>query len=202
MTYVLVSSGSLRGLGADAPAASVADILAQSEELLNRLNLQRMRIAGEVELLKQAKQGGPMVFPPLIPFQILFSKLDLLEFQARIDSMTALRQATEDFVSDVYNRVEAQAKDPSKDESTRLAAAKRLFRATANILRAVGDTSPIDDLAADIKEAVNGVIRDGRDALNPNEWKIPVWVYGLGILAGLYYTTQILGSLKGPSKQG
>ena len=200
MTYVIVSSGSLRGLGAPAQSGTVSAILAQSETLLDRLNVQRMRIAAEVEAMKLAKQGGPMVLPPLIPFQMLLSRIDLLEFDARINSMGALLQAIDNFVSDVYNRVEAQAKNTKLDEKTRADAAQRLFTATSNILRTAGDTSPIDDLSSDIKEAVNGIIRDAGNAARPDKWDIPVWVYGLGIVAALYYTSQIVGTFKGSSK--
>ena len=200
MTYVVVSSGHLRGLhglGADSAPETVESVLAKSQTVLDELNNQRTRLSLENGVLK-----APIRTPTILA---LLNKFGIIEIDARVDSTDNLIAATDRFVLDVYNRVEAVAKDKSKPEATRLAAAQRLLRATINILQTVGGTSPIDDFAKDIGEAVNGVIADAGKVLNPSDWKIPPWVYGLGILAGLYYTSQIIGSLgalKGPSKQG
>lgn len=193
MTYVIVSSGHLRGLrglhglGASNPPA-IAAALAQAEQLVDRLNDQRLRIAAEIMPFKAATKL-PNIFA-------LLNKVGIIEFDARINTTDELIRLIENFVGDIYNKLYAKVNDPSIDEKTRLATAQRLVSATTNILRAVGDTSPIDDFSAEIGEAVNGVLKDTKDLTQPNKWDIPVWAYGLGILAGLYYVSSIAKNLK------
>lgn len=174
MTYVIVSSGHLRGLhglGAAPAPTGVAAVLARSEAALDRLNEQRTRLLVQTEALRVGS------LPDII---------DITETKARINGMETLIAAIDNFVGGVYIRVEKQAKNPALAEEERMAAAQRLLRATTNILKAAGDTRPLTDLSEDIKEAANGMIKDTRDLLNPGSWDVPVWVYGLAGLAALY----------------
>lgn len=195
MTYVIVSSGHLRGLhglGAGNAPETVKSVLDKSQRALDALTDQRIRIVAENTAFKAATKT-PTIFA-------LLNKLGIVEFDARINATDTLIAALDSFILDVYNRVEAQALDTSKPEATRLAAAKRLLTATTNILQYAGGTSPINDFAQDIGTTVNDIIKDTGKVATPGDWKIPGWVYGVGVLAGLYYTTQILGVFKS-SKQ-
>jgi hypothetical protein len=191
MTYVVVSSGHLRGLhglGAPPAPASVQAALQQASNLLDRLGDQRNRIAAENMSFKVATKT-PSIFA-------LLAAIGVGEFDSRINATDTLLASVDNFVGNVFNRVEAQALDPKKDEQARLAAAQRLVTATTNILRAVGDTSPIGDLAADIKKTVVDIGKDTAKLLDPNSWNIPVWAYGLGVVVGLYYLSNIVTALK------
>ena len=191
MTYVVVSSGHLRGLhglGAPPAPASVQAALQQASNLLDRLADQRNRIAAENMSFKVVTKT------PIIG-QLLVA-IGLAEFESRINATDTLLASVDNFVSNVFNRVEAQALDPKKDEQARLAAAQRLVTATTNILRAVGDTSPIGDFSSDIKKTVVDIGKDTAKLLDPNAWNIPVWAYGLGAVVGLYYLSNIVTALK------
>ena len=199
MTYVVVSSGHLRGLhglGAPPAPASVQAALQQASNLLDRLGDQRNRIAAENMSFKVVARGGGVPFGPLGALVSLLAAIGVGEFDSRINATDTLLASVDNFVSNVFNRVEAQALDPKKDEQARLAAAQRLVTATTNILRAVGDTSPIGDLAADIKKTVVDIGKDTAKLLDPNAWNIPVWAYGLGAIVGLYYLSNIVTALK------
>jgi hypothetical protein len=191
MTYVVISSGHLRGLhglGAPPAPASVQAALQQASNLLDRLADQRNRIAAENMSFKVVTKT-----PTILG---LLAAIGVGEFDSRINATDTLLASVDNFVGNVFNRVEAQALDPKKDEQARLAAAQRLVTATTNILRAVGDTSPIEELSADIKKTVADIGKDTAKMLDPNEWKIPVWAYGLGAIVGLYYLSNIVTALK------
>jgi hypothetical protein len=199
MTYVVVSSGHLRGLhglGATPAPASVQAALQQASNLLDRLGDQRNRIAAENTSFKVVAGGGGVAFGPVGALVSLMAAIGVGEFNSRINATDTLLASVDNFVSNVFNRVEAQALDPNKDEQARLAAAQRLVTATTNILRAVGDTSPIGDLALDIKKTVVDIGKDTAKLLDPNAWNIPVWAYGLGAVVGLYYLSNIVTALK------
>jgi hypothetical protein len=189
MPYVIVSSGHLRGFhglgAAPAPApteASIAAVLNQAEEALDRLNGHRIRLRSQAEMLRVGS---------------LPDVLDLTETQARINATVTLAEAIENFVAGPYVRLEKQAKDKALSVEQRMAAAQNLLRATTNILRLAGDTSPLSDMAADIKKTVNDMIKDTGDLFNPGKWDIPFWVYGLGALAGLYMVSGIMDRAAG-----
>ena len=194
MTYVVVSSGHLRGLhglGAGSAPETVKSLLAKSQRAFDFLTDQHIRITAENAAFKAATKT-PTIFA-------LLNTLGIVEFDARINATDTLISALDNFV-DVYNRVEAQALNKSNPEATRIAAAKRLLTATVNILEYVNTVSPTKDFAQNIGQTVNEVLKDTEVVLTPNEWKIPVWAYGVGIIVGLYYTSQILGVFKS-SKQ-
>lgn len=178
MTYVVVSSGHLRGLGATPPNPNtvLSSVLAAADTALDRLNTQRLRLAAEASALR------------------LGNRLDVLgvgETQARINGTEALIAAIDNFVRDVYIRVEAQAKDSKRPIEERVTIANRLLTATTNILKAAGDTSPFSDLSEDIKEAVNGMMKRTKDLVTPSSWDVPLWAYGLGALAALYMISNL-----------
>jgi hypothetical protein len=179
VTYVVVSSGHLRGLSGLGATSEVAlsRLLSAAEEALERLSIQRNRLGSELTSLK-LRRG--VIFDPF-------------EMQARIDGMTSLLAAIDDFVRDRFVKVERVAKDAKLPMPERVAAAQRLLTATTNILRVAGDTSPMADLSKDIKQAVEDITKDLKQ-LNPNVWEVPVWAYGLGVLAALAMVSSIVNS--------
>jgi hypothetical protein len=175
-------------IGAPPAPASVQATLQQASALLDRLAEQRNRIAAENMSFKVVTKT-----PTILG---LLAAIGIGEFNSRINATDTLLASLDNFVGEVFNRVEAQARDPKKDEQARLAAAQRLVTATTNILRVAGDTSPIEELSADIKKTVADIGKDTAKMLDPNEWKIPVWAYGLGAIVGLYYLSNIVKALK------
>jgi hypothetical protein len=179
VTYVVVSSGHLRGLSGlgSTGEAQVTRLLSAAEEALERLSVQRNRLGSELTKLRLSRG---LIFDPF-------------EMQARIDSLNTYLSVIDDFVRDRFIKVERKAKDAKLPLPERVAAAQRLLEATTKILRDAGDTDPLKAVSKDIKQLVNDITEDVKK-LDPNVWEVPVWAYGLGVLAALAMVSSIVNS--------
>lgn len=130
----------LESLGLDGDTSTeIAATLAAAETQLELLREERDRINGERATLGFFEDG------------LIGIALGLAD---RAQSFESLIEAIDRFVSDVYVRVEKQALAGD------LAAAKRLERATRNILAASRGATPFQDLESDVITAVNDSIDD------------------------------------------
>jgi len=130
----------MQSLGLDGDTATeIAAVLAAAETQLDQLREERDRINGERATLGFFEDG------------LIGIALGLADRAASFEAMIA---AIDRFVEDVYNRVEKQALAGD------LAAAKRLERATRNILAASRGATPFQDLDDDVTVAINDSIDD------------------------------------------
>lgn len=152
---------------------SVASLLEESRSLLVDVERERNRLAFEVFELRAGRLAAsilvPIVlFPGAAPVFTAIALTDPLGIDDRARSYEGLIGKLEDFVLDVFNRVEAKAL------SGDAAAALRLRDATARILGVVVTSSPVDELAADVGGTVDDALAELRALL-----------LGIGTLVGI-----------------
>lgn len=143
---------------------AVAELLEEARGLLGEVERERNRLASEVFELRAGFLVGTIVvpvalFPGAAPVLTAIALTDPLGIDERARSYEALIGKLEDFVLDVFNRVERKALDGDAS------AALRLRDATARILGVVVTTSPVDELAADVSGTVDDALAELRALL-------------------------------------
>lgn len=130
-------------------------ILSRLDEAAFRLEIARARIFSEMTVLSTAA-ADPVQCVLLGP---IGCALEVGELRTRADSMASLVDALERFVGEVLPRIEDAVR--SGDLQRGVAG----LDAAARVLVAVGDVSPLGDLASDAARFVRDVADDASSAL-------------------------------------
>lgn len=159
------------GQGTRTPAgdADTAELLAEARRLLDRVEDEVRRLAGEVfELRATGRVGAVLVLGPI---GFLIDDPGGLDTRAR--AYEGVIEQLERFVTDVFNRVEKKALAGDVE------AARRLRDSTARILGAAASASPVEDLREDIKATLADAFRDLKAILGALDTLTKVVVVGM-----------------------
>lgn len=157
-------------------AGDAAELVAEARELLDRVEDEVRRLAGEVFTLRTTgRVAGLLVFGPI---GLLLDDPTGLEMRAK--SYEGVIGQLEKFVTDVFNRVEKKALAGD------VKAAQRLVDSTRRILGAAVSATPAEDLRADVKATIDEAIAD-----------LKVAIGGLTMLAGAALALSVVNAVRG-----